>query len=72
MDLIQIVAPQDAAKDAFGAAGSAIRGRLLAATILASDETGLRVEKNNWLFWVLRHGDSAVFVAEPSRAKTVV
>ncbi|MBA3895769.1 MAG: IS66 family transposase [Sphingomonadaceae bacterium] len=62
----------DAAKAAFGAAQSTIRNRLLAGTILESDETGLRVGKKNWWLWVFHHGDSAVFVAEPSRAKTVV
>ena len=62
----------DAASEAFGTARSAIRNRLLAGTILESDETGLRVGKKNWWFWVFHHADSAVFVAEPSRAKTVV
>ncbi len=62
----------DAAKEAFGSARATIRDRLLAGTILASDETGLRVEKKTWWLWVFHHGDSAVFVAEPSRAKTVV
>jgi transposase len=62
----------DAAQDAFVAARSTIRDRLLAGTVLESDETGLRVGKKNWWFWVFHHADSAVFVAEPSRAKTVV
>lgn len=62
----------DVAQDAFGEARSTIRNRLLAGTILESDETGLRVGKQNWWFWVFHHADSAVFVAEPSRAKTVV
>lgn len=62
----------NAATEAFGAAKSTIRNRLLAGTILESDETGLRVGKKNWWLWVFHHGDSAVFVAEPSRAKTVV
>jgi len=30
------------------------------------------VGKKNWWLWVFHHADSAVFVAEPSRAKTVV
>lgn len=62
----------DAARDGFAEARSSIRERLLAGTILASDETGLRVGKKNWWLWVFHHADSAVFVAEPSRAKTVV
>ena len=41
-------------------------------TILQSDETGLRVGKQNWWLWVFHHDDSALFVAAPSRAKKVV
>jgi transposase len=62
----------DAARDAFAAQTSAIRARLLSGTALQSDETGLRVGKKNWWFWVFHHDDSAVFVAAPSRAKSVV
>jgi len=62
----------DASRDAFAAQRSAIRARLLSGTALQSDETGLRVGKSNWWLWVFHHGDSAVFVAEPSRAKKVV
>ncbi|MGB5085449.1 MAG: IS66 family transposase [Methylocystis silviterrae] len=62
----------EASRDAFVAARSAIRARLLSGTALQSDETGLRVGKTNWWLWVFHHGDSAVFVAKPSRAKAVV
>ena len=62
----------DASRDAFAAQRSAIRARLLSGTALQSDETGLRVGKSNWWLWVFHHGDSAIFVAEPSRAKKVV
>ncbi len=62
----------DAARDAFAAQTSAIRARLLSGTALQSDETGLRVGKKNWWFWVFHHNDSAVFVAAPTRAKSVV
>jgi transposase len=62
----------DAARDAFAAQTSAIRARLLSGTALQSDETGLRVGKKNWWFWVFHHADSAVFVAAPTRAKSVV
>jgi transposase len=61
-----------AAREAFAAQTNAIRGRLLSGTILESDETGLRVGKKNWWLWVFHHEDSAVFVARPTRAKTVV
>ncbi len=62
----------DAARDAFAAQTSTIRARLLCGTALQSDETGLRVGKKNWWFWVFHHADSAVFVAAPTRAKSVV
>jgi transposase len=62
----------DASRDVFAAQTNAIRARLLSGTTLQSDETGLRVGKKNWWFWVFHHADSAVFVAEPSRAKKVV
>lgn len=61
-----------AARTAFAAQREAIRARLLAGTVLQSDETGLRVGKANWYLWVFHHEDSAVFVAEPTRAQTVV
>jgi len=41
-------------------------------TILQSDETGLRVCKDNWYLWVFHHEDSAVFVAKPTRAQSVI
>jgi transposase len=62
----------DAARDAFAAQTNAIRARLLSGTALESDETGLRVGKKNWWLWLFHHDNSAVFVAKPSRAKTVV
>jgi len=62
----------DDSRDAFAGQTSAIRARLLAGSILQSDETGMRVGKKNWWLWVFHHNDSAVFVAEPSRAKKVV
>jgi transposase len=62
----------DAARDAFTAQANAIQARLLSGTALESDETGLRVGKKNWWLWVFHHHDSAVFVAAPTRAKTVV
>src|ERR1019366_1273586 len=51
----------DASRDAFAAARSAIRARLLSGTALQSDETGLRVGKTNWWLWGFPHGDSTVF-----------
>ena len=62
----------DDSRDAFAGQTSLIRARLLSGSILQSDETGMRVGKKNWWLWVFQHNDSAVFVAEPSRAKKVV
>src|SRR5208283_756306 len=45
----------DAAKDAFAKATAAIRAKLLDGTILQSDETSLRVGKQNWWLWVFHH-----------------
>jgi transposase len=60
------------ALELFAVQTSLIRESLLAGTALCSDETGLRVGKKNWWLWVFHHEDSAVFVAAPSRAKSVV
>ena len=62
----------EAARDPFAAQTSLIRARLLSGTALESDETGVRVGKRNWWLWVFHHKDSAVFVADPSRGKSVV
>jgi transposase len=61
-----------AARAPFARQTEFIRARLTAGPAIESDETGLRVGKNNWQLWVFHHGDDAVFVADPSRAKTVV
>ena len=46
--------------------------RLLASTVLASDETSVRVGKKTFWTWVFHHADSACFVIRPSRGKAVV
>ena len=62
----------DAAVEAFAAQTRRIRTRLLSSSVLESDETGLRVGKRNFWLWVVHHKDSAVFLADPSRAKRVL
>jgi transposase len=62
----------EAARHPFATQTSLIRARLLSGTALESDETGVRVGKRNWWLWVFHHNDSAVFVADPSRGKSVV
>jgi transposase len=59
-------------KQAFARAASLIRARLLAGTILQSDETSVRVGKRTWWNWVFHHEDSACFVIDPHRGRAVV
>jgi transposase len=62
----------NAAIEPFAAQTSRIRDRLLSSSVLESDETGLRVGKRNFWLWVIHHKDSAVFLADPTRAKRVL
>src|SRR4051812_8584975 len=62
----------DASRAPFATQTSLIKARLLAGTVLASDETGMRVGRSNGWLWVFHHADSAIFVAAARRAKTVV
>src|SRR3954454_9835080 len=57
---------------AFEIQASAIRRRLLASTVLQSDETSMRVGNRTFWTWVFHHGDSACFAIRPSRGKAVV
>jgi transposase len=60
------------AAPAFAEQSGRIRSDLLASRTLASDETGLRVGKRNFWLWVVHHKNSAVFLADKSRAKRVL
>ena len=62
---------QDSAP-AFAAQTSLIKQRLLSSTVLASDETSVRVGKRTFWTWVFHHADSACFLIRPSRGKAVV
>jgi transposase len=61
-----------AAAPAFAAQVAPIRRRLLAGTVIGSDETRFRVGKANWWLWVFQNTDSCCFVVEPRRDKDVV
>ena len=61
-----------ASRDCFAAQTDLIKARLKSGTVLASDETGLRVGKANWWLWVFHHADSAIFIADKYRCKAVV
>jgi transposase len=60
------------ARERFKAASAAIRARLLSASAICSDETGLRVGKTSWWLWVFHHGQDAYFLAHPRRGKIAV
>src|SRR3954463_503588 len=57
---------------AFAAQAGLIKQRLLSSTVLASDETSVRVGKKTFWIWVFHHADSACFLIRPSRGKAVV
>ncbi len=67
--LVNILADSRAA---FARQASLIRTRLLAGTILESDETSVRVGKQTWWTWVFHHGEDACFVIHPNRSRAVV
>jgi transposase len=62
----------EASRSAFARQTSLIRARLLAGTILESDETSMRVGKRTWWAWVFHHAADCCFVIRPSRGKDVV
>jgi transposase len=62
----------DDSKLAFARAAGLIRARLLAGTILQSDETSVRVGKRTWWTWVFHHAEDACFVIHPNRSRAVV
>jgi transposase len=57
---------------AFAQASGAIRAELLCSSVLASDETSMRVGKKTWWTWVFHHAQAAFFVTVPSRGNDVV
>jgi len=59
-------------KTLFAGQTSLIRAKLLCASTLQSDETGVRVGKKIWWTWVFHHDKECCFVVAPSRGKDVV
>ena len=59
-------------RPAFARQRSLIRARLLAGSVLQSDETSARVGKRNWWLWTFHHGQHCCFVVRASRGKDVV
>ncbi|MGH7089460.1 MAG: IS66 family transposase, partial [Stellaceae bacterium] len=57
---------------AFARPREAIRARRRAGTVLAADETSMRVGQRTWWNWVFDHADSACFVLAPSRGRALV
>lgn len=64
--MLKIAAP------AFAGQAQTIRLRLLAGTVIGSDETRFRVRKDNWWLWVFQNANDCVFTVAPSRGKDVV
>jgi transposase len=62
----------DDSQPAFMQQRSRIRARLLASSLLQSDETSVRVGQQNWWTWVFQQGPDCCFVIRPSRGKQVV
>ena len=62
----------DDSRGAFARQTGLIRARLLASTILESDETSARVGKQTWWTWVFHHGADACFVIHKNRSRAVV
>ena len=61
-----------ASQGAFAAQTARFKQDLMSGTVIASDETGMRVGKKNRWLWVFHHDLTAVFLGNQSRAKTVV
>jgi transposase len=61
-----------AARHPFSAASQVIRARLLAGSVICSDETGVRVGKRSWWLWVFHNGQDAYFQTHPRRGKIAV
>ena len=59
-------------RPAFARQKNLIRARLLAGSVLQSDETSVRVGKKNWWNWVFHHGEDCCFVIRNSRGKDMV
>jgi transposase len=59
-------------RQTFAKQASLIRAKLLAGTILQSDETSVRVGKKTWWTWVFHHAKDACFVIHPNRSRAVV
>lgn len=62
----------DAAKGVFADQTARLKVDLMGGAVIASDETGLRVGKQNTWLWVFHHGLTALFMANQSRARAVV
>ena len=61
-----------ASRRAFAAQTARFKQDLMTGTVIASDETGMRVGKKNRWLWVFHHGLTAVFLGNQRRTKTVV
>ena len=62
----------EAGRGAFSEQTDRFKADLAAGSVIASDETGMRVGKTNRWLWVFHHGPTALFLGNQSRSKDVV
>jgi len=61
-----------AGQAAFSAQADRFKADIRCGSVIASDETGMRVGKANRWLWVFHHGPTAIFMGAQSRSKAVV
>ena len=59
------------ARPAFGAQLATIKTRLLASSVICSDETTARIRGQNWWQWVFQNGEACAHIIRDSRGKDV-
>jgi transposase len=58
-------------RTAFAAQVTGIKARLLAGTVIGSDETTMRVKKRTWWQWTFQNTEACIHILRPSRGKDV-
>ncbi len=61
----------DRSRAAFAAQVGGIKAKLLASTVICSDETTMRVSQRTWWQWTFQNGEACVHLLRPSRGKDV-
>ena len=61
----------DRSRAAFAAQVAGIKAKLLASTVICSDETTMRVRTQTWWQWTFQNDQACVHIIRPSRGKAV-